>query len=809
MDASPPNVRIATVGACSAATVLWRLQGALNLTVVVKGTFAFGTEGPMSVVDADEIIRAEQHFGDNPTRSLRASSELAPSLPRADVLLTGHACAPAGNPAPALSVRLVVFRDAPLVDKAIHVRGEMTGTDVAAFDRIPLVLERAFGGPGFEDNPYGRGAVEGGPAPNLLDPRHPRRPACFAPIPRAFVSRRRLLGTTDRRVLDQPIAEIPMGFDWTYFQSAPEDQRTEYLHGNEWVVLERMTAEPTFVRSHLPAARGVARISGLAGVPEDRAFPLAGDTLRIDADRLRCSVVWRRSFPVASVAELAGIRVQAAVQIDRANIDWPAFEPAERLSVPAPALPTPPSVEASASDEASRDRGFTGTLVIEPEQGERVSQIPVVPFKPGPANPRPSPTRPPEDPPELRETLPITGVAAIRPQSPPSMPFARRTPVPSLDGADDEAPVARRFEREARPEPAPPPFEPTPPVAAAPKAPPPGVTIAPNESLSCEATAWGLSPSRDCYVVLAKATADLVPGGPAKLRVPDPLSDERWLESASGGRVLLYPSDRSKYKVRADVVAIANAYPPKSTATSVEARFAFGASGNAFARSLLVFGDRRWEKRGHVAVASTPEPFLRMPLGWERAFGGKGHEDNPLGLGIVDRKHRGPVPLPNVEDPGHRLRTPRQIVAPMSIAPVSLASKARAAASSNKRSLPEELDWTRYQIAPPEQQLAFLRGDEPYVFVGMHRAHPTLEGALPGIRVRAFAASLERFDEVPTRLDTVVFTVDELRVDLVFRGMLPVPSEAAPPSVVLHFLTEPAAGPLMTVEEARAKIRRA
>jgi hypothetical protein len=95
-------------------------------------------------------------------------------------------------------------------------------------------------------------------------------------------------------------------------------------------------------------------------------------------------------------------------------------------------------------------------------------------------------------------------------------------------------------------------------------------------------------------------------------------------------------------------------------------------------RRLIVFGDRRWERRNGGAVqASAPAPFDRIPLGFERAFGG-GYDLPPGLLPGTDLPHPGlrvayPLnaagigyypneqtaagsPLPNVERPDQLLR---------------------------------------------------------------------------------------------------------------------------------------------------------
>jgi hypothetical protein len=790
---SIPMVPVACVGPCRAATLLWRMSGTLHLTTIVKASFALVQDGPMTLLDAaDDVVRADVHHGNNPTRSIKWTTDLAPSLPRADIVLTGHACAPPQNPVPALTVRLVVFRDAPLVDKALRVRGDAKGGEVLPFDRIPMVYERAYGGIGWADNPYGRGASASDPtAPNLFDPRSPQKTVCFAPIPRSFPARSRLLGGIDRKKLEQPVPEIPAELDWTYFQAAPEDQRTDYLHGNEWVIIERMTADPTYVRSHLPSVLGMARVTGLSGVPEDQVFPLVADTLRIDADELRCSLVWRSSFVVENEADLPRVRVQAGVQVGSTPLLWP-----ERATAVEPDAEPPP--------DAVRPVKFTGTVVIEPEQAGRAQAAPAVPFQPGPVQLPPPRAREASGEKVGSSTI-QTPIRAIQP--PASLPFPKRPTIPPVDPIEPP-PVAQR----APLAPAPPVPEEAPPARPA-KAPrPPGVHFVNATGLAFGAAPWGLVPSRDCYTVFVKATADIVPGGTAKLRAQAaPATGERWEDRPNGERLLVHPSDVSLYKVRADVVAFANARAPSGAAQTVDVRFAFGDAKNGFDRKLVVFGDRRWSGAGTAPKPTPPEPFVVMPIAWEHAFGGPGFADNPVGVGLFDPLRRKLGALPNLEDPARRIRLPKQVVAPAAFAPVPLAWRKPPVRHAGERFplFADDLDWTRFQVAPPAQQLALLRGDEPFTFEGLHAQHPKLAGALPGIRPRVFAERAEDdFSEVVVRLDTVVFRVDELRIDLVFRGTLPVPDERSPGSIALHLLTQPVAAPPLTLDEARAKVTR-
>ncbi|MFS8069135.1 MAG: DUF2169 domain-containing protein [Byssovorax sp.] len=331
------KVDITALGPAAVDTVLWQMQGRLHVTVVVKASFSFALDAAMERIEPEEILRAEVHHNKNPMRSIRATGDLAPFQPLCDVVLTGHACAPSGTTVDALSVRLVVFREVPIIDKTLYVRGDTQGAETTPFERIPLMYERAFGGIGWEDNPLGvgAGAATSAKSPNVIDPAEPKRVAAFGPISRGWPLRKRLLGTADRKALDRPIAEIPAGFDWAYYQSAPIDQRAEYLHGNEWIILDGMNPAHGHIQSYLPGARAFARVHGVADGGSGHLLTLSADTLRIDADALVCSVTWRASFPVQAV-EALGPATPLAFTTRAAILDSLTTDPNGKLRIEVP-----------------------------------------------------------------------------------------------------------------------------------------------------------------------------------------------------------------------------------------------------------------------------------------------------------------------------------------------------------------------------------------------------------------------------------------------------------------------------------------
>jgi hypothetical protein len=330
-------VEIHPIGLAACGTVAWRFRGQLRVTAVIKATFSFVPGGVMELEEPDDVHADDIPFtGDawtpdglrpaapgDPTdasRSIWAPGDLAPFRLQADVLLTGHARLPRGGGA----VRLYVWGDEMLVDKTVQVADEEG--DGAP---IPLVYERAFGGAGSAENPVGTGLHSGTRLPDLLDPASPRRPSCFAPIPRTWPVRARLLGGVDPRALAAPVAEVPSSIDWSFFQAAPLDQRTDLLRGDEWIRIEGVSAAYPILATRLPGATAAGRVYGLADAPVPVAF--RADALHLDADRERATITFRASFVVPSEDVLPRLVLLAGVELPGQTIRWP-----ERVRIETP-----------------------------------------------------------------------------------------------------------------------------------------------------------------------------------------------------------------------------------------------------------------------------------------------------------------------------------------------------------------------------------------------------------------------------------------------------------------------------------------
>ncbi|WP_437913669.1 DUF2169 domain-containing protein [Sorangium sp. So ce302] len=320
-------------GPVAAGATLWRSRGQLHVTLVAKATFALVPGGEARRIEPLELVRSEVYTRGNPMKPLLAASDLAPWLARAEVVLTGHAWAPGGAPVRGMAVRLAILRaGAALVDKRLEVVGDRAGGAAAAgalpepFVKMPIEYQRAYGGPGEPENPLGVGAGAdervggGGALPNLLPPGGGRAPVGLGPIPPIVPSRARLLRGLARAELEG-IASIPDDFDWSYFQSAPADQRFDRVLGGEEIVLEGLSRHHPALATRLPALRALATILLPNGAA--RWLPLVGDTLIVQPDAERCAVVFRGSFQVASEEVLPALRAAVGVEVGDEPVPWP------------------------------------------------------------------------------------------------------------------------------------------------------------------------------------------------------------------------------------------------------------------------------------------------------------------------------------------------------------------------------------------------------------------------------------------------------------------------------------------------------
>ena len=199
-------------------------------------------------------------------------------------------------------------------------------------------------------------------------------------------------------------------------------------------------------------------------------------------------------------------------------------------------------------------------------------------------------------------------------------------------------------------------------------------------------------------------------------------------------------------------------------------------------KALNVVGDRVWRS----GVPTDPEPFTKMPLGWERAFGGEGFADNPAGRGFTKDDPEG-VALPNVETHGSMIDAPSDRPEPAGFGAFGMEwpQRTQGLGTYGRRWLkeeypgfPEDIDWRVHNVAPPDQRAeGALEPGQRFVLHNLVEGRPRVELELPRVQARCFTfdddAEAPTLAEVPLTLRTVWLVPDEDMMVLVATGSRP------------------------------------
>jgi len=166
---------------------------------------------------------------------------------------------------------------------------------------------------------------------------------------------------------------------------------------------------------------------------------------------------------------------------------------------------------------------------------------------------------------------------------------------------------------------------------------------------------------RPVVAALTKATFDIVPGAGLELSTEQlPVDVQGSFHGDPGASSPRYEPETAFAKPGTDVVLIGHAHAPSTRSRWVDVELRVG----RVARRLRVWGDRRWVRRLFGVRATAPERFEKIPLVYERAYGGwdRSSDDperhsvfpaNPVGVGYRAKRARfvAGALLPNIEDP--------------------------------------------------------------------------------------------------------------------------------------------------------------
>ena len=273
---------------------------------------------------------------------------------------------------------------------------------------------------------------------------------------------------------------------------------------------------------------------------------------------------------------------------------------------------------------------------------------------------------------------------------------------------------------------------------------------------------------------------------------PPPMAEEYVGEP---GQSSIRRDGQSSYtKPATDVYVSGDAYAPHGhPVTAMNVNIRVGPCGV----DLRVLGDRVWERTATLGVRpSDPAPFVKMPLVWERAFGGVAKSStvqrpafeprNPIGCGLeTDRQDAIGRPVPNIEDPRQPLGSITDRPRPVGVGPIARHWQPRVSyagtyddAWKRRRAplWPLDLDERFFCSAPSSLQASpHLTGGEAVVLQGLH-PDGVIRFRLPTLRLRCLSRFLD--DDAPPRtpiLDGVLIETDVRRLTMYYRASVPAP----------------------------------
>jgi hypothetical protein len=293
----------------------------------------------------------------------------------------------------------------------------------------------------------------------------------------------------------------------------------------------------------------------------------------------------------------------------------------------------------------------------------------------------------------------------------------------------------------------------------------------------------------DTLYVVVKATFCLAPGIPvAEEQQPVNLTDA--YRGEPGKSSLKYATEAHLEKPGTDVVVLGEACAPHDRPVS-ELSVRVSIAGRS--STLAVFGDRYW-KKGLLGIApSNPKPFLRMPIIYERAFGGTRVIDiasgtilaetrNPVGTGFPgdpSSQATADARLPNIEDPRSLIKTPKDRPRPAGYGCIAPSWEPRISYAGSYDEtwrktrapyLPEDFDPRFFHAAHPDLIFpGYLKGGEP---VAMTNLSPKGERKfnLPVCEPRVEVRIMCRYETAKACLETVLLEPADERLCLVWRS---------------------------------------
>jgi uncharacterized protein YjbI with pentapeptide repeats len=283
----------------------------LEMTAIVRGAFRFAPGEPLTPLAealpiSQGMMTAETFHDDDVERQGEClyGGDFADFKLNAEVMLRGTCHTPGNKAVKECPVRFTVGA----WSKLLRVFGRRVWSDTFGgaamsepllFTEMPLGYTHAFGGPGYAQNPSGKG-VSSSELPNvehageLVRSRKDRiAPAGFGPYNPAWPQRGGKVGREYGKAwLEKRAPFYAEDFDWTHFHAAPPDQQLPgYLRGDEEIVLQNLHPREAVWSSRLPGLRVRLFVKDTRG--RFREVRMSLDTLFAAPDEQTLYLTWR------------------------------------------------------------------------------------------------------------------------------------------------------------------------------------------------------------------------------------------------------------------------------------------------------------------------------------------------------------------------------------------------------------------------------------------------------------------------------------------------------------------------------------
>ena len=307
--------------------------------------------------------------------------------------------------------------------------------------------------------------------------------------------------------------------------------------------------------------------------------------------------------------------------------------------------------------------------------------------------------------------------------------------------------------------------------------------------------------ARDFVTVVIKGSFALTAGRAEDEPLPLPLLEEPlplvWADEFHGepdSSSIARESEVGPAKSGTDVVLLGQAHAPPGGARQVDVTLEAG----PLSKTVRVFGDRQWTRTLGFSSRSKPEEFERMPLIYERAFGGADvshgkeskhsqEERNPVGVGYTSAgrgEHFDGLRLPNLEDPQQLIGRPKDKPTPAGFGFIGRSWEPRKSFSgtyddawleSRAPLLPQDFDARYFRSAHPDlcSEAPFLGGEAVRVRNASQAGE--LRFRVPGLRFEVRAEIRGEVQLLETSIDTLLIEPDEQRLSLTWKATLPCP----------------------------------